>query len=120
MCYYIGIESLVANALIELLQNGCREVKFEAIERYGAEVVNFLNASGEEAVLILSREQTRGFIVNCSRFFDVKDPESSQGTVRLKEGFSVEDLARAFCGGIAVPVLEALLSRRALEALRAA
>ncbi|WP_286142477.1 hypothetical protein, partial [Adlercreutzia caecimuris] len=78
------------------------------------------NASGKEAVLILSREQTRGFIVNCSRFFDVKDPESPQGTVKLKEGFSVEDLAQAFCGGIAVPVLEALLSRHALEVLRAA
>ena len=50
----------------------------------------------------------------------MKDPESPQGTVKLKEGFSVEDLAQAFCGGIAVPVLEALLSRHALEVLRAA
>lgn len=120
MCYYIGIESLVANALIELLKDGCREVCFDVLERYGAEVVNFLNANGQEAVLVLSREQTRGFIVNCSEYFDVEDPERLSGFIRLKDEYGVEDIAEAFCGGIAVQVLKAFLSESALGILRAA
>ncbi len=120
MCYFIGIESLVANALIELLRDGCRQVKFEAIERYGAEVVNILNNSGEDAVLILSRERTRGFIINCSDYFDVENPELPSGTISLKPEFSEDDLLRVFCGGIAAPVLRALISEKSLEVLRAA
>lgn len=120
MCYYIGIESLVSNALIELLQEKQRKVTFEAIEQYGAEVVRLLNDGGKDAVLILSREQTRGFILNCSKYFTIENPESPSGTIELKDGFDESDLAKAFCGGIAVPVLQALLSKSALAVLRAA
>ena len=44
MCIYIGIEDLVANALIELVENTeKREVMFKELDEYGALVVKYLN-----------------------------------------------------------------------------
>lgn len=53
----IGIEDLVANALIELVDNNenNREVTYEQLNEYGAIVIETLNTKHEEAVLIISR-----------------------------------------------------------------
>ena len=57
MCIYIGIEDLVANALIELTEHkNQRQVLFKDLDRYGAKVVKLLNQEGEQAVLILSKK----------------------------------------------------------------
>ena len=59
MCIYIGIEDLVANALIELVENSeKREVMFRELDAYGAMVVKCLNDKQEQAVLLLSKERT--------------------------------------------------------------
>ena len=51
MCIYIGIEDLVANALIELVENTeKREVMFKELDEYGALVVKYLNDEAEQAV----------------------------------------------------------------------
>lgn len=122
MCYYIGLENLVANAFIELLEQNesQRKVKFSTIEDYGDAVVQVLHQNGQDAILILSRENTRGFIVNCSRYFEVVNPDSPDGYIHLKDEFNAEDLAKEFCGGIAVDVLKALLSKDSLKVLQAA
>ena len=56
MCTFIGIESLVANALIELFDyNHTREVTFDTLVDYGMKVVQiYQRETGEEAVLLLS------------------------------------------------------------------
>lgn len=53
MCFYIGIEDLAANALIEILTKNSekRFVSYEELENYGAEVVKFLCEKGEKAIL---------------------------------------------------------------------
>ena len=44
MCIYIGIEDLVANALIELVEKSeKREVLFKQLDEYGAKVIKYLN-----------------------------------------------------------------------------
>ena len=59
MCFYIGIEDLAANAMIEMLKKGKRRfLTYSEIEMYGAEVVQILEENGEKAILILSRENT--------------------------------------------------------------
>lgn len=52
MCFYIGIEDLAANALIEILTKNSekRFVSYEELENYGAEVVKFLCEKGEKAI----------------------------------------------------------------------
>ena len=48
MCFYIGIEDLAANAMIEMLKKGGRRfLTYNEIEMYGAEVVQVLKESGE-------------------------------------------------------------------------
>lgn len=43
MCIYIGIEDLVANALIELVEKSeKREVLFKQLDEYGAQVIKYL------------------------------------------------------------------------------
>ena len=51
MCTFIGIESLAANALIEILQNtNRREVDFETLVKYGMKIVKLLlEQTGDEA-----------------------------------------------------------------------
>lgn len=122
MCYFVGIESLAVGALIELLQKESpeRTISFRKIEEYGNQVVNVLRENGEEAVLILSREDTLSFIRDCTKYFEVNDLESSSGSITLREGFTADDLAREFSGGISTPVIRALIDRRAVEALLAA
>lgn len=122
MCYFVGIESLAVGALIELLQKESpeRTISFRKIEEYGNRVVNVLRENGEEAILILSREDTLSFIRDCTKYFEVNDLESSNGSITLREGFTADDLAREFSGGISTPVIRALIDRRAVEVLLAA
>lgn len=122
MCYYVGIESLAVGALVELLQSesGERTVSFRKLEEYGNQVVDVLKWNGEDAILILSREDTLGFIRDCTKFFEVNNGESSEGSITLREGFTAKDLAKEFCGGISTPVIRALIDRRAVRVLLAA
>ena len=75
MCYYIGIEDLAANALIEILKTKENEqteqycVTLAELEAYGSQVIQYLNERGEQAVLILSRENTSLMFRNYSDFF---------------------------------------------------
>ena len=45
MCFYIGIEDLAANALIELLQKEENRsfITYKELERYGTQVVSLLS-----------------------------------------------------------------------------
>ena len=92
MCFYIGIEDLAANALIEILQskNGDDSqniVTYAELEKYGAEVVHYLGEQGEKAVLILSRENTNHMLCSYSDFFvetetDKKEPAERKDSFR--------------------------------------
>ena len=81
MCFYIGIEDLAANALIETLKkNDRRFLTYHEIESYGAEVVQILQENGEKGI-------------------------------SLKEGKEAEDLIQQFRGYLALDVLLAFGSR---------
>ena len=70
MCFYIGIEDLAANALIELLQKEENRsfITYKELERYGTQVVSLLSERGEKAVLLLSRENTNAMFRDYSEF----------------------------------------------------
>lgn len=103
MCYYIGIEDLAANAMIEILEKKSREgifendsvvVTFKDLEDYGAEVVRYINnETKEKALLILSKASTEFMFRNYSDFFEEVDDESA---IKLREGKTVEDLKEKF------------------------
>ena len=83
MCFYIGIEDLAANAMIEMLKKGGqRFLTYNEIEMYGAEVVQILKENGQrveqrmekklfsycqERIRMLFSEITQNFLKKVSR-----------------------------------------------------
>lgn len=120
MCFYIGIEDLAANALIEILQTkkgnlSKYSVTYAELENYGTEVVHHLNQQGEEAVLIFSRESTSFMLRNYSDFFE----EIAEGTaIALREGKTVSDLIKRFRTYLAFDVMMAFMAENTVRVLR--
>lgn len=117
MRFFIGIEDLAANALIEVLAKGNRRfLTYREIEAYGNKVVEILNENEEKAVLILSRNNTHAMFSDYSDFFKEQEQDGERG-IFLKEEKSVEDLITAFRGYLALDVLLAFVDQRSLEVL---
>lgn len=116
MCYYIGIEDLAANALIEILQTKEKSdftqcyVTFKELEDYGAAVIQYLNEKkGEKALLILSRAHTTNMFRNYSDFF--KEKETPDGpAIELQKGKTVENLIDKFRVYNAVDLIAAFIA----------
>lgn len=119
MCFYIRIEDLAANAMIEVLKNGNRRfLTYDEIEKYGMEVVGILNEKNEKAVLILSRKYTDNFLREYSDFFEEKTENDLLG-ISLKEGKDLEDLISYFRGYLSLDVLLAFADNKAIKTLLA-
>ena len=117
MCYYIGIEDLAANAMIETMKlNSQRFITYNKIERYGAEVVQILKENGMKAVLILSRENTNVFFRNYFDFFEEEKQNGKTG-IRLKADKKADDLIQHFRGYLALDVLLAFMNQRSVQVL---
>lgn len=124
MCFYIGIEDLAANALIEILKTK-EETQFDQycvtlaeLEEYGAQVIRHLNEKGEKAILILSRENTSLMFRNYSDFFE--EVETEKGiAISLKKGKNVSDLVKKFRTYLAFDVMMAFMDRETVKVLQA-
>ena len=117
MCFYIGIEDLAANALIEILsKTEKRYVTYAELEGYGAEVVSILTSQGEKAILVLSRESTNNMLRNYSDIFEEENTESGLA-IALKENVTVDDLIDKFRGYLAWDVLLAFVNKKSLAKL---
>lgn len=122
MCYYIGLQDLAANALIELMNqnNNLRTVTFKALNSYGVAVVQKLMADGREAILLLSRESTYSLIHECSDLFEVRDIGKPNASIALREEVTKEMLIERFCGAIPLEILRAMSTKESLAALNEA
>ncbi len=117
MCIYIGIEDLVANALIELMEKSQkRSVLFKDLDNYGACVIKLLNEKGEQAVLLLSKQRTNEFLHDYSDYFELLDVDGDEG-IQLCEGVSTEQLWEKFRGYLSIDVMKVFMSRQAVQAL---
>lgn len=117
MCIYIGIEDLVANALIELVEKSeKREVLFKELDEYGALVIKYLNEKQEQAVLVLSKERTNDFLHDYSDYFELFSKGLDEG-IRLKEGIATSELWEKFRGYLSVDVMLAFMDKMSVKAL---
>lgn len=117
MYIYIGIEDLVANALIELVEKSeKREVLFKQLDEYGAKVIKYLNDKQEQAVLVLSKERTNDFLHDYSDYFELFSNGMDEG-IRLKTGISVSQLWEKFRGYLSVDVMLAFMDKVSISAL---
>ncbi len=117
MCFYIGIEDLAANALIEIMKKSDRTcITYSELEQYGAHVVQLLSEKGEKAVLVLSRDDTNALFRDYSEFFEEVELKNGLG-IRLKTGKRKEDLIIQFRGYLALDVLLAFVDKSSVRIL---
>ena len=122
MCFYIGIEDLAANALIEILKTKEGDldrypVTFKELEKYGMEVVKLLISQGEEAVLILSRENTNYMFYSYSDLFE-ETQVKEEPAIKLKKGVTVFDLIERFRTYLAFDVMMAFMNEKTVRVLK--
>lgn len=123
MCFYIGIEDLAANALIEVLKTKENSqlskycITLAELEYYGNQVIRFLNERGEKAMLVLSRENTSLMFRDYSDFF--KEVETENGiAISLREGKTVSDLIRKFRTYLAYDLMMAFMQAVSAQTLQ--
>lgn len=120
MCFYIGIEDLAANALIEILEmeeedSSQKSVTYAELEKYGTEVVRYLKENGERAVLIFSRESTDVMLHNYADFFEERENGAAIG---LRKGKHVLDLIERFRTYLAFDLMMAFMADIPVQVLK--
>ena len=98
MNYFIGVEDLVANALIELVEKtGNRTVSFSQLNKY-------------------TRDETEQFFHDCSDIFTINESESDI-EITLNDNISTAYLRKKFRINLAVHLLSAFVSPEAVETI---
>lgn len=117
MCIYIGIEDLVANALIELVEKSHEgKVRFSELNEYGANVIKILLEDNKKAILVLSKERTNEFLHDYSEYFELFSDGQEEG-IKLKLGIKTDALWEKFRGYLSVDVMMAFMNERSIAAL---
>lgn len=117
MCYYIGIEDLVANALIEIVEKTSkRDVSFKQLNEYGAAIIEKLKLCQKEVTLIFTRDKTNAFFHDCSEYFTIKDMQDDV-IISLKDGVSTDVLRQQFRVNISLTLLKAFVAKDAVSVL---
>lgn len=118
MYRYIGIEDLVASALIELMkqEESNRKVSLLTLADYGAVIVKLLAESGEDAILFLTKESTYEFVHDYADFFSIETYGDTE-YIELKKNVSKEQLCSQFLKNLTVDLAIALTGEESLNIL---
>lgn len=125
MCTFIGIESVAANALIELFEKRQEtEVSFDTLVKYGMRIVRILEKeTNEDVILLFSRKYQLSMIENYSEFFEAEFSNDGNGKFRLKGDNPKETLEKLkiyFRWTMSIKMIQAFLSKEALRELKIA
>lgn len=117
MCTFIGMDDLIANALIELIDNRDIEtVSFDTIVKYGTVVASHLKSNNNEVALLISKEYKHKALSDNSEFFELSVRDDNE-FVNLRNGKSVMDLKKHFRTFLSTDLLSAFLSDDAYNIL---
>ncbi len=118
MYRYIGIEDLVASALIELMkhENATRKISLQTLSEYGTTIVKFLTKQGQNAILFLTKESTYEFVHDYAEFFAI-ETYSGIEYIELRDSVTIEDLRSQFRKNLTVDLAKALVQNESLSAL---
>lgn len=118
MYRYIGIADLVASALIEQMrrEETNRRVSLQTLVDYGTVIVRILTSSGQNAILLLTRESTYEFVHDYADYFSIMEYDGVE-YIELVDGFTAEDLRRQFWKNLTVDLAKALTETESLAAL---
>lgn len=118
MYRYIGIEDLVASALIELLRQAetNRKVSLQMLADYGTVIVKILANSGQDAILFLTKESTYEFVHDYADFFSIQEYDGIE-YIELRDGIAIPELRRQFRRNLTVDLAKAFTEKESLEVL---
>lgn len=112
-----GIEDMIANAIIELVERGSRrEVLFSEANRYVEEVVQILSQQNKNAIFVTSKDGLNDFLHDNSDFFELISNGKENG-VRLRSNFTARDLWGRFRGYLPVSIMMTFLDDQAVRKL---
>lgn len=116
MYRYIGIEDLIAGALIELNERERRKVSLRSLAEYGTVIVKLLVNSGQDAILLLTRDSTYGFVHDyadcfCIQFYDGVE------YIELRKEADLNDVRERFMKNLTVDLAKALSAEESLQVL---
>lgn len=106
MCNFIGVEILAANALIDLLEaNKGRSITLKTLNKFGIEVVEYLEKNfNEKSVVLFDRERIGNLVLDYSDMFTLQED-----TLTVNEGVSTERLRDRFRGPLTYEILKAII-----------
>lgn len=119
MYRYIGIEDLVANALIELMKHGnsSRKISLQTLSDYGTVIVKLLTKQGQNAILFLTKESTYEFVHDYAEFFIIKTYDGTE-YIELQNDVTMKALRDQFRKNLTVDLAKALTQSESLTALK--
>lgn len=119
MYRYIGIEDLVASALIELMkrEEANRKISLQTLADYGTVIVRLLTESGQNAILFLTKESTYEFVHDYADYFSIEVYDDIE-YIELKDGITVEELRCQFRKNLTVDLAKVLTGKESLEVLQ--
>ena len=118
MYRYIGIEDLVASALIGMMKQKEteRKISLQTLSEYGTVIVKLLTESGQDAILLLTRENTYEFIHDYVDYFFIKTYDGVE-FIELKDGITAGKLRQQFRKNLTVDLAKAINGEESLKAL---
>lgn len=118
MYRYIGIEDLVASALIEQIryEETHRRVSLQTLVDYGTVIVRTLTKSGQNAILLLTRDSTYEFVHDYAEYFSIVEYEGIE-YIELLDTVTADDLRHQFRRNLTVDLAKALAGTESLAAL---
>lgn len=117
MYIYIGIEDLVANALIGLAEQQIRRVSLSTLANYGTVIVKLLSQSGQDAIMLVTKASTYDFVHDYAEFFSIGSYGNTE-YIELRDGITATDLRRQFRKNLTVDIARVLLRQEPLDVLR--
>ena len=115
--FSIGIEDLVANALIETVEKtGKRSVSFLQLIKYENAILTNLTQNNKMVRLNINRDATNQFFHNYSDIFTITEYKDDV-VVSLNNNISTAYLRSNFRINLALPLITAFVSKEAVNIL---
>lgn len=108
MNYFIGIDTLVSNAFIELYPTNC--ISYGDIKKYGEKVTKNLESKGHRVLLILDKNLIKPFLMDNKMYFNM-EPLNNEYCFVLKQNITPFDLIRKFRMHLDINLLTALTDK---------
>ena len=117
MYFFIYLEDLIANALIEGVERkGKNTVNFSQLEKYGEAIQKELKSRDIESSVCITKEQTKQCMEDYKDIFCFVE-KLNDVKVILQKDVSTTYLRSKFRVKLAMPLLEAFVSKNALSAI---